>query len=340
MARLTAIDLFSGAGGLTEGLKWAGFRVVAAIERDESAAQSYRLNHPRVPMIRGDIREMTGPGILRAARFVGDRIDLIAACPPCQGFSAIRTRNAPRAARDDRNALIHDVSRLVRSLRPRAVLLENVPRLATSSHFRRFVAGLQRSGYVCSWEIVDAAEFGVPQHRRRLVLVAVAEGQVPKPTVVSTARSVRQAIGRLPLPSRSRDPLHAYRVQTSDTVRRRLRALPRDGGNRADLPVALQLDCHMGTTGFRDVYGRMAWDRPAPTLTGGCINPSKGRFVHPSQNRAITLREAALLQGFPRSYKFDLSRGRYAAALQVGNAVPPRLAMAHALALRETLGKR
>jgi DNA (cytosine-5)-methyltransferase 1 len=146
---------------------------------------------------------------------------------------------------------------------------------------------------------------------------------------------VRDAIGKLTTPEQSLDPLHNYPTKRSQKIEDRIRKIPKDGGSRASLGARGQLACHKRSDGFKDVYGRMAWDKPAPTITGGCINPSKGRFLHPQANRAITLREAALLQTFPKTYKFSLRGGRYSVATLIGNALPPEFIRRHASALRE-----
>ena len=250
-SRPTAVDLFSGAGGLSHGLKNAGFLVVGAVEIDPSAARSYALNHPEVPLHARDISKITGPEILDRTSASESKLDLLAACPPCQGFSTIRTRNASRSARDERNALIHHVTRLARSLRPRAILLENVPSVQRSLHFKRFVADLVRAGFTCEWSVVDASDYGVPQRRKRLVFIAVRQGTCPEVNRARDALTVRDAIGSLAAPSRSRDKLHAYRVRMSDAVGERIRAIPVNGGSRSELPKRLQLACHQKTTGFR-----------------------------------------------------------------------------------------
>jgi DNA (cytosine-5)-methyltransferase 1 len=335
-ARPIAVDLFSGAGGLSEGLRKAGFRVACAIELDPFAIEAYRLNHPRVKVIEGDIRKVSGAAILRAASRRKGQIDLLAACPPCQGFSTLRTRNGRFRNRDPRNRLLGDVLRLTKTLLPKAVMLENVPGLALSAQFTAFRRTLASMGYKIRWDILNVCNYGVPQRRRRLVLLAsrtMTPEFAPKARV---ARTVRWALASLPAPKKSRDPLHNYRPTRSDKVLRRIRQIPANGGSRSALKKSDRLHCHDGSAGFRDVYGRMAWDRPSPTITGGCINPSKGRFLHPSQDRAITLREAAVLQSFPRSYRFPLTRGRYPAALLIGNALPPEFVRRHAVSLRPT----
>jgi len=328
-----AVDLFCGAGGLSEGLRRAGYTIVGAVEIDALACAVYRANHDSVRLWERDIRRVTGTELMRELRLRKGELDLLAACPPCQGFSAIRTRNGQRRNRDKRNDLIADVLRLARSLRPKAIMLENVPGLAKNRRFFQLCSGLAALGFRLKWQVLDAADFGVPQRRKRLVLIG---SRVFEPEFAAKARcrrTVRQAIGRLASPGRSRDELHGYAVRLSPRVKSMIKRIPKNGGSRAALSSEQELRCHRDLDGFRDVYGRMEWDRPSPTLTGGCINPSKGRFLHPTANRPITLREAALLQTFPSSYRFPLDHGRYAAATLIGNALPPEFIRRHALAL-------
>jgi DNA (cytosine-5)-methyltransferase 1 len=164
------------------------------------------------------------------------------------------------------------------------------------------------------------------QRRRRLILVAGRGFEVPFALPAKNRRTVRDAIGNMPAAGKSGDPLHDLPEKTrTPRIARLIRDIPKDGGSRHDLPRNRQLNCHRKSDGFYDVYGRMAWDDVAPTITSGCFNPSKGRFLHPTANRAITMREAALLQSFPRNYKFDVSPGKEAIALMIGNALPPEL---------------
>lgn len=336
MGKPTALDLFCGAGGLTEGLRQAGYRVLGAVEVDPLASAAYKLNHKSVHLWEVDIRRLTGPAISKVLRLKRGELDLLAACPPCQGFSTMRTNNGTRWNRDTRNDLIFDVLRLIRYLRPMSVMLENVPRLAENRRFKKFRETLEALGYQVRWDILNTANFGVPQRRRRLVLLA---DRTVLPTFAPNDRkqkTVRQFIEKLSPPARSRDVLHNYKVERSKKVQKIIRQIPKNGGSRGALGAKHQLKCHQGFDGFRDVYGRMTWDRPSPTITGGCINPSKGRFLHPQQHRAITLREAALLQTFPKSYRFPLDDNRYAVALLIGNALPPEFIRRHAIALRHS----
>jgi DNA (cytosine-5)-methyltransferase 1 len=335
---LRAIDLFAGCGGLTAGLRAAGYSVIGAVESDLLAASSYRLNHPSVRLFRSDIRRLSVARVMRTLRILRGRLDLVAGCPPCQGFSTLTTHNGHRRVDDPRNGLIMDFLRFVRVLLPRAVMLENVPALAQDHLFAGFVTALERLGYAVKWDVLNVADFGVPQRRKRLVLIAT-RGVLPSLGAAARGRvrTVRDAIASLPRPGKSGDVLHDLPERRSSRVARVIARIPKDGGSRTDLPTRDQLPCHNRTSGFRDVYGRMAWGDVAPTITSGCFNPSKGRFLHPSQNRCITLREAALLQSFPRRYRFDLAAGKERIALMIGNAIPPRFVRWHALHLSSIL---
>ncbi len=334
MVRLKAIDLFCGAGGLTQGLKAAGYDVVGAVELDEFAAETYSMNHGKTRLWKKDIRLLSGSQILEELELKRGDLDLLAACPPCQGFSTMRTRNSGRAHRDPRNELIFEVLRLARALRPKTIMLENVPGLSKHWRFKRFRDGLIRLGYKLRWDVLNTAKYGVPQRRRRLILLGSLSVEPRFAAEAKEMVTVAEAIGDLPVPAKSSDPLHNYKVKKrSPHVEALIRAIPRNGGSRTDLGAARQLECHKRVDGFTDVYGRMAWDDLSPTITGGCINPSKGRFLHPTANRAITLREAALLQTFPKGYRFPTSRGRFPVAVLIGNALPPEFIRRHAKAL-------
>jgi DNA (cytosine-5)-methyltransferase 1 len=333
MKKPSAIDVFCGAGGLSEGLRQAGFSVLGAIDVDAAACSTYRLNHKRVKLWEVDVRHLSGPDIMRALNLQPGELSLLAACPPCQGFSTMRTRNGTRKNRDRRNDLIFEVLRITRSMKPISVMIENVPGLANDRRYRTFCRGLESLGYRVRSGILDTVNFGVPQRRRRLVLLASKIGQPEFAQNATRRATVRCAIGKLTPPQTSRDPLHNYSTQRSARIRNLITRIPRNGGSRMALGAKSQLRCHKRLDGFKDVYGRMAWNEPAPTITGGCINPSKGRFLHPRANRAITLREAALLQTFPRTYRFPLNWGRYSVAMLIGNALPPEFIRRHASGL-------
>lgn len=331
-----AIDLFAGAGGLTQGLKDAGFFVAAAVERDRRAARTHTLNHPEVAMWNADIRDIDPSEIVSQLRL--PRVDLVAGCPPCQGFSRVRTKNGAIVA-DVRNDLIDDYVRFVEALQPRSIMLENVPGLLAHPRWSAAAQRLEELGYPATQgtSCLNAADYGVPQRRRRLVMLAVQGAAVPPPGKGSTRMTVRQAIGALAPAGKSGDALHDVEERRTEAVQELIAAVPPDGGSRSDLPDSMVLACHVRCDGFKDVYGRMRWNDVAPTITGGCQSPSKGRFLHPEENRAITLREAALLQGFPPTYHFDLSGGKMAAAAMIGNALPPPFIRGHAAALKKAL---
>ena len=340
MQKLAAIDLFAGAGGLSVGLCRAGFRVGAAVELDPYSANTYKLNHPSTHVLIRDIRSARGTELAAAAGLGTKCLDLLTGCPPCQGFSTLRTRHRVQSVPDGRNDLILEFLRLVRSLRPRAVVLENVPGLEADSRYARFCAGLTSAGYQYHSAVLDAADFGVPQRRQRLVLVATRGRPAPVDWVtfkVKRRATVHDAIATLARAGSSGDVLHDLPERRSPAVVSRIRATPRDGGSRADIADENQCPCHGRTDGFFDVYGRMAWHSVAPTITSGCNNPSKGRFLHPRANRAITLREAALLQAFPGDYQFDLTRGKEHVAAQIGNAFPPLLILPIAKSIARAL---
>lgn len=345
----TAIDLFCGAGGLSLGLRQARFRVAAALDVSPLAVESYRMNFPRVPVGGGagggraepcDVRGATGPRLLRLAGLRKGELDLLAGCPPCQGFSSLRTKQRRSAVDDARNDLVLEFLRLARETRPRFVLMENVPGLARDRLFAEFAGGLEGLGYGVASGVLDSADFGAPQHRRRLVLVAARGAQPRLASGGGARRTVRDAIGAIAGGAgRSGDPLHDHGENRAPHVRSVIKAIPADGGSRSDLGADAQLACHRraaarGDGWGRDSYARMAWDRPAPTITGGCINPGKGRFLHPEEHRAITVREALLLQGFPPGYRLPLRRGKYAAAELAGNAIPPAFVKAQAQEIR------
>jgi DNA (cytosine-5)-methyltransferase 1 len=336
----TAIDLFSGCGGLSIGLIKAGFRVCAAVENDAKARFTYGLNHGGVKQF-GDIRKLNPKTLMKDLQLQVGQLGLLAGCPPCQGFSRLRTRNKRKSVSDPRNNLISDYLRFVRAFKPQTVMLENVPALLGDKRFERLCDSLRRLKYHFVAQVLDAGDYGVPQRRKRLILLG-SRVHIPHLAAKSRRRTtVRKALAGMNHPSKTHDALHAIPEFRAKSVKALIRHIPRNGGSRSDLPAKYRLACHKRSDGYKDVYGRMEWDSLAPTITSGCINPSKGRFLHPVQNRAITLREAAILQGFPRRYKFEVSHGKEAIALMIGNALPPPFIAAHAKGLRDgILAKR
>lgn len=339
--KYTAIDLFCGAGGLTVGLRKAGFQVLAGIENNPVAAATYRLNNRRVKLYDCDIRDLTVDQVLCDLGLERGELDLLAGCPPCQGFSTQRTRNRASSIEDERNELIFEFLRFVELALPKTIMLENVPALAKDWRTSVLKIKLIKLGYFIdedAVQVIDAADYGVPQRRRRMLIKASRYGVIPNAAPAKRRRTVREAIESLPSAGGSGDPLHDLPETRGDKVKKIISLVPRDGGSRSDIPRRFWLECHKRIeSGYRDVYGRMAWDDVAPTITGGCHNPSKGRFIHPSEDRAITLREAALLQTFPPKYKFSMQRGKESVALMIGNALPPEFIRRHANEYRKHL---
>ncbi len=332
--QLIAIDLFSGCGGLSLGLEKAGFVVRAAVEIDPTAAAVYRKNHPHAVVIEKDIRKVEVKDLRKAAGIGGRKLDLLAGCPPCQGFSRIKTKNKP-ISRDPRNSLVLHYLRIAKGLRPKMVLLENVPGLAKDHRFKRLVRELENMGYKTDWDILNAADFGVPQRRKRLIMMASLIGDIKVPEGAGVEKTVRQTIERLKPPKMTSDSMQRIHLKSTPRIKKLIAKIPRNGGSRVALGRKAQLKCHKRTEGFKDIYGRMKWDDVAPTLTGGCYNPSRGRFLHPTQNRPITLREAALLQTFPRGYSFKPASGLIKIARLIGDALPPLFGEAQARHLIE-----
>lgn len=342
IARRTAIDLFSGAGGLTQGLKQAGFYVVGAVENHPVCIESFRMNHPEVLLKDADIVKVNPQQYIKELGMKTGELDLLAGCPPCQGYSVIGTRN--RGIKDDpRNELVFEIFRFAKIFKPKTIMIENVPTLAKDSRLKRLIKQLREMGYLSDVDVLKMSNYNVPQTRRRMILLASRIGKIKvsdcKP-VTNSVSTVRQTIGSLPKVGASGDFLHDIAENRSAKIQKMIALIPKDGGSRTDLDDFYQLECHKRTKGFRDVYGRMHWDEAAPTITGGCISPSKGRFLHPEENRAITLREASLLQTFPRHYKFSMSRGKHNVAMMIGNALPPKFIKFHAKNLLKHLASR
>ena len=330
----TAIDLFSGCGGTTCGLIDAGFEVLSAVEIDPKAQETYRLNYPNVLLIESDIRKVSPAAMLAELGIESGDLGLLAGCPPCQGFSRLRTKNQTTSIYDERNDLVTNFLDFVEVMRPKTVMLENVPALAKDARFEKLSIQLKALGYLTVVHVLDAADYDVPQRRKRLILLA---SNVHAPTIAPKSAkrlTVRDAFKGVGAPSKTTDKLHALGENRTSEIRDLIARIPKNGGSRKDLGYEQQLDCHKRIDGFHDVYGRMAWDEVSPTITSGCFNPSKGRFLHPSFNRTITLREAAILQGFPKDYKFNVAHGKSSIALMIGNALPPPFISAHAKKLK------
>lgn len=320
---LLSIDLFSGVGGLTQGLKKAGFKTSYALEIDEIASKAYKLNHKRTKVITEDIRKVDIQEIKNGLK--GKTIHLLAGCPPCQGFSSIRRLNKSKPVKDNRNELINEYVRFIEELMPYTFMMENVPGLALDRSFNKAKKTLKKLGYYVDHQVVNVKDYGVPQNRKRLVMVGSRLGPLKVAEPINKKVTVRRTIGNLPLPEETDDTLHKLFPIHKPEIYQLIKDIPHNGGSRKDLGKDRQLKCHQKeNVGFNDVYGRLRWDDYSTTITGGCLNPSKGRFLHPDQDRCISAREAALLQSFPKNYKFLEDAPKSSIALMIGNALPPR----------------
>ncbi|WP_312587407.1 DNA cytosine methyltransferase [Comamonas terrigena] len=337
------IDLFCGVGGLSCGLASQGVRVVAGVDLDPACEYPYTANHPNAVFLQRDITKVTAEEINNL--WTPGSVRLLAGCAPCQPFSSYaNTAQVDKA----KWRLLEEFARLVRECEPDMVTMENVPRLQKTAPFKKFLRTLQRGHYKVAYGVVNAAYFGVPQQRKRLVLVASKLGPVnmPVPTHASPNQwvTVRQAIGHLSAISDGEVSLHDslhISAKLSPLNQLRIRA-SKPGGTWRDWPEDIVAACHQRESGKHSggVYGRMEWDKPAPTMTTLCNGYGNGRFGHPEQHRAISLREAAIFQSFPEDYKFVPDGKQVSAktvARLIGNAVPPGLGSAVGAALINSL---
>jgi DNA (cytosine-5)-methyltransferase 1 len=326
--QLSAVDLFCGAGGLSLGLKRAKVKVVAGFDIDARCKYPFRSNI-RAKFFEQDVRTVTGDQLIRL--WVPGSVRVLAGCAPCQPFSS--HRRGADTSKDDAWPLLDEFGRLVKETKPELVTMENVPRILKAAVFHRFIKTLLDLEYAVDYRSRLCAEYGLPQMRRRLVLVASRIGpiEIPAPTRnPGEFATVSGAIRGLPSlkngQSDSADPLHASRTLSSTNLLRIQASKP--GGTWRDWPEELRAPCHQKETGssFASVYARMEWDKPSPTITTEFHNFGSGRFGHPEQDRALTLREGAILQGFPPSYKFVSPGDKVELepmARLIGNAVPP-----------------
>lgn len=333
-----AIDLFAGCGGLSEGMFKAGFDVKVAIDNHPAAVETYRSNHPKTKVINQDIRNVTTSVVVKKLKY--QKLHFLAGCPPCQGFSSVRRLNRKQSVYDKRNSLILEYLRFVRELMPLTIMMENVPGLMNYYLFADMVKELKSLGYSLKFDIINVKNYGVPQRRKRLVLVGSLLGEIDIARGDSKKITVRNIIGKLPTPCVSKDSLHKIIANHTPRIQKMIALIPKDGGSRNDLPRKYILTCHKRQrVGFKDIYGRLAWDDLSSTITSGCLNPSKGRFLHPAQDRVITPREAALLQSFPKRYKFPTEISKASLSMLIGNALPPKFSFAQCKNIKKHLDK-
>lgn len=327
---IDAVDLFCGGGGLTCGLRQAGVKVKMGVEIDPLCRYAYEYNNGDAVFLQKSVVDLKAKEVWRC--FEKDHISLLAGCPPCQTFSSY---NQKAKHQDPRYRLPNEFLRLVRQVRPDLVSLENVPLLTKRPIFLNLIKELKELGYNVDWKIVFCPDYGLPQRRKRLVLLASRLGtiKVPEPTHAKPP-TVREMIGDLPRLRHGKcdpnDRLH-FCAALSPLNLERIRH-SKQGGTWRDWPKRLVAACHKKKSGktYPGVYGRMSWDKPAPTMTTQFYGFGNGRFGHPEQNRAISIREGAIFQGFPRDYQFmpeDANPSISLLGKMIGNAVPVDLGL-------------
>ncbi|MCT8334796.1 DNA cytosine methyltransferase [Leptospira sp. 85282-16] len=333
-----AIDFFCGAGGMTTGFKKAGVSVTAGIDIDFNCKDTYETNHPESKFIHADIKKLTFNEFERETKIrkKDDKMIFIG-CSPCQYFSTIRTKKAK--SEESRN-LLTDFQRFVKEYTPGYVVIENVPGILTSkeSPLNNFINFLKNNHYAIEYKLIRMEEFGIPQSRKRFLLLASRVSKyitLPKETYSphnTVSDYIHPNLGFPKLKAGAKDfseKLHTV-ANLSDTNLKRLSLTEKNGGDRLayvnnkKLAIPSQFK---NSKNFKDTYGRMKWDAPAPTITTKFFSVSNGRFAHPEQNRAISLREGAILQTFEHEYIFK-GKSIQSIARQIGNAVPPKMAYA------------
>lgn len=323
---IQAVDIFCGAGGLTYGLNKAGIDVTHGIDFDEFCRFPIEKNNLNTTFVHKSITDLSQRDV--ESMFTKGKIRLIAGCAPCQPFS--KYNNLKNKKEDGKWKLLSEFERLVLSVKPELITMENVPQLRDQAIFNTFVLNLKSNGYFVWFQVVNCTNFGIPQNRRRLVLLAslLGEIKVAQPQKNSLV-TVRQAIGALPPisagESNSVDPMH--RSPSLKPINMQRIIASKSGGTWEDWPESLIANCHKKVSGstYKSVYGRMAWEEASPTITTQCYGYGNGRFGHPEQNRAITLREAAIIQSFPEDYEFINKEVPFSfrkLGTMIGNAVP------------------
>lgn len=335
--QLRAVDFFCGAGGMSYGLSQAGIQVLAGVDNDRDCKNTYEANVPNAKYIRHDITSLTAPELARRLDIERDDPNLVfSGCSPCQFWSKIRTDKT----KSMKTAfLLEQFQRFIKYFRPGFVVVENVPGLYKQKHssiLTDFLSFLSSRGYNYQDGIINANDFGVPQNRMRYVMIASRVSTVRPLLADCGCQALRVAdfigsengFAQVGHGHRDLTPFLHTTAALSNKNARRIEVTPPSGGDRrswANDPE-LQINAYRGKDNmFRDVYGRMSWDRPAPTITTRFISLSNGRFGHPEENRAISIREGATLQTFPKAYRFH-STSLNTLARQIGNAVPPALA--------------
>ncbi len=331
MSKISCVDLFCGAGGLTHGFVLEGLPVVAGIDLDPACKFPYEANN-KANFIERDVSNITGREL--STLFGDASIKILAGCAPCQPFSTYA--QGLQQEENGKWGLLYEFARLATETQPDIITMENVPTVARHAVFHDFVNVLKDLGYEVWHSVVDSSLYGVPQSRNRMVLLASKHGKIEMiPPTHIKPKTVRDAIDGLPSLSAggvsANDRLHISSNLSEKNLLRIKASKP--GGSWKDWPEHLIAKCHQSDKGktYRAVYGRMEWDKPAPTMTTQCYGFGNGRFGHPEQHRAISLREAAILQSFPKDYLFVSDENQVAFTILgrlIGNAVPVELGRA------------
>ncbi len=326
---ISAIDLFCGIGGLTHGLKKAGITVKAGIDQDSSCKFAFEENN-NAEFICNDISKVNSNELINKF-WTNNEIKILVGCAPCQPFSSHSNKIKNKESGDKWN-LLNEFSRLIKEIEPEIISMENVPNLSNKKIFFDFVNTLSTLKYHFSYSNIYCPDYGIPQKRRRLVLLASKFGHIsilPKTHIPQNYKTTRDTIEELQSIESGEmcleDPLH-FTYKLSDLNLKRIKA-SKPNGTWLDWDEDLRLICHKKDSGitYKSVYGRMNWDEPSPTITTQFYNLGTGRFGHPEQDRALSVREAALLQTFPKNYKFisnDSSISIKKLGIHIGNAVP------------------
>ena len=310
------VDLFCGVGGTSYGATSVGLKPHLLVDSNPDVKKilSNDLAKNFVPY------DLTNVG-LDFIEVIGEA-DALFCSPPCQNYSKLKTRNSEATAMVDDLSFANSISKIVENADFDIIMVENVPSFLKSGAAIQIVDTILRKGFHVCAGVFDAASFGVPQRRKRSVILATRRPR--QIGIVGTVSSIRNAFQNLP-EINSVDALHCNHRRHSQLVMERIASIPKNGGSRSSLPEHLVLNCHKKTNGYRDIYGRMSWNKPSPTITSGCTNPSKGRFLHPEENRAITLREAARLQTLPDSLDLSALSSEGKKAQMIGNAFPSKM---------------
>lgn len=330
--QIMAIDFFCGAGGLSHGLRQSGVNVVAGVDIESSCKQTYEANNGE--FVNKSIVEITGKEInnlfIKHGFDKNDHYKMLVGCAPCQPYSMINTR---KKQDDERKTLLDEFRRVINSVKPHFVIMENVARLNEENpYFSKFIRMLEKNGYSYEYIVLNAKDFGVAQNRKRLFLIASRVKNIkPSFSNIKTEKPVllKDVIKNLePIshdgPSRI-DPIH-HSMRLTDINLKRIRMTPKNGGLRNAWPEYMLTPGHAKKESFLDNYGRLAWNSLSSTITTKFHQYCSGRFGHPEQDRALSLREGALIQTFPKNYKFYGNKDEI--ARQIGNAVPINLARA------------